>query len=98
MRKVKHYAGYGTVMMGKVNDGAARLHVRVEGNHEQGLRPYYCIDEYFLFRWIVSRFDKSVPDAVAFLRMHPTVRTEDGYIQRDGLSVETCDYYIDWEG
>lgn len=98
MRKVKHFAGYGTVSMGRVNDGAARLHVRVEGNHERGLIPYDEQDYGLIFRWIVKRFIKTIPDELAFCRMDPTVRTDDGYIRRDGLSVETCDYYIDWEG
>ena len=95
MRKVKHFAGYGTVMMGKVNDGAARLHVRVEGNHERGLSSPY-MDAYDVFEWIVKRFDKSIPDAITFTRMHPDIRTEYGYVRRDGLDVDTCDYYINY--
>lgn len=95
MRKVKHFAGYGTVKMGRIKDGAARLHVRVQGNHERGLSSPY-MDAYDVFEWIVSRFDKSIPDAVAFRRLDPSWRTEEGYTREDGLDVDTCDYYINY--
>ena len=40
---IKHYAGYGRVSAKRIKDDAA-LHVRVSGNHEQGLNGagFFC--------------------------------------------------------
>ena len=32
--RIKHWSGYGCVSAKKINDGKAKLHVRVEGFHE----------------------------------------------------------------
>lgn len=93
MRKVKHFAGYGTVMMGKVNDGTARLHVRVEGNHEQGIAvPEW--DEYRLFQWTVGRFVRGMTFE-QWHRLRPVVDIQEDF--RDDAKtgyIDICDYYF----
>lgn len=95
MRKVKHFAGYGTVMMGKVNDGAARLHVRVEGNHEQGIVLDRWQDD-TMFRWIVSRYVKDLTWA-DWYNLRPVIGIADGFRDDPKLGyIDTCDYYFTW--
>ena len=89
MRKIKHFAGYGTVQAGVIKDGSCTLHVRVEGNHERGLKRD---DLYDLYNWFVKRFDKSVPDYESFYKRYPTVRFEWDF----SSSVEAGDYYFDY--
>jgi len=85
--KIKHWAGYGTVNASRINDGVAKLHVRVTGNHEQGLKRY---DEYDLYRWLVKRFDKSVPDYITWMRSMPMIDIREGWTP----DYDTCDYYF----
>lgn len=87
MRKIKHFAGYGTVKAGVIKDGSCTLHVRVEGDHEWGLKRD---DLYDLYNWLVKRFDKSVPDYESFYKRSPTVRFEWDF----NSSVEAGDYYF----
>lgn len=93
MRKVKHFAGYGTVSMGRIKDGSATLHVRVEGNHERGIKVGEW-DEYLLFNWIVSRFDKSL----TFEQWHkkrPIIEIKTGYRDdpKEGF-IDVCNYWF----
>jgi len=85
MRKVKHFTGYGTVMMGRVKDSSCTLHVRVEGNHECGIEKD---DEWLLYCWIVRRFDKNVPNYHDWYLSHPVINIYSG-IKGD---TDTCDY------
>lgn len=92
MRKIKHFAGYGTVRAGKIEDSGCTLHVRVEGNHEQGLRMNQ-FDTYGICRWLVMRFDKTVTDAVEWSRKHPLIDIFSHYVlDREGNYVERCEY------
>lgn len=87
MRKIKHFAGYGTVMAGVVKDNSCKLHVRVEGNHERGLKRDDMSD---LYHWLVKRFDKTVPDELTWLRTYPKVEFEWDF----SGPVDACDYYF----
>lgn len=93
MRKVKHFAGYGTVAMGKIDDGTARLHVRVEGNHEWGLQ----VDEsdlHTLYTWIVSRFRKDLTFE-EWYRLRPLVSVVPNWRTDPAAGmIDTCDYYF----
>lgn len=92
MRKIKHFAGYGTVTAGKVKDNSCKLHVRVEGNHEWGL---VRDDPYDLCKWLVMRFDKSVTDAVEWTRSRPIIDIHPDFrMDPSGGFVDTCDYYF----
>jgi len=85
--RIKHFAGYGTVNAVKVNDGTAKLHVRVTGLHEWGLRRD---DEYDLYTWLVKRFDKSAPDYPEWHRLRPLIDIREGWTPE----YDTCDYYF----
>ena len=91
---IKHYAGYGRVNAKRVKDDAT-LHVRVSGNHEQGL---YRNDLYDLYNWLVKKFDKTVPDFADWYRAarskyDQVVEIHDGYeTAPDGRTEEVCDY------
>lgn len=85
MRKVKHYCGYGTVMVGKIKDNSVKLHVRVEGNHEWGIESH---DEWLLYCWLVRRFDKNVPEYRDWYLSHPIIDVQSGTTN----GIETCDY------
>ena len=90
--KIKHWAGYGCVNARKISDGSCTLHVRVEGNHEQGL---IRSDSYDLYNWLVKRFDKSVPDVTTWLKSHPLVDLRPDFRTDPVLGViDTCDYYF----
>lgn len=59
--KIKHYAGYGTVEIKRINttkfDGRKAITVAVYGNHEYGLlRPFY--DPWCIHNWIGKKFAK----------------------------------------
>ena len=85
MRKIKHFAGYGTVMAGKVKDKTCTLHIHVEGNHERGIDTH---DDWLLYCWLVRRFDKNVPEYRDWYLSSPDIRVIPGI--RD--DVITCDY------
>ena len=91
--KIKHFAGYGCVLARKCKDSTpSMLHIKVEGNHEQGL---YRNDTYDLYYWLVRRFDKNVQPyhewimSRPLIDIHPSWRTDINH----GM-VETCDYYF----
>ena len=92
--KIKHYAGYGTVMANKISkkvkDGICTLKIHVEGNHEWGL---VRDDVYDLCNWLVKRFDRSFTDYRSILDM----RYEDGYKRSGNIDVEYCDYTFRYE-
>jgi len=91
--KIKHFAGYGCVSARKVKDGTPfTLHIRVEGNHEWGIARE---DEYDLYRWLVCRFDKAVPDYPTWHRSHPIIEVKPGWKTDPVLGmIDTCDYYF----
>ena len=94
MRKIKHWQGYGTVKAGVVKDGSCTLHIRVEGNHEQGIDVAERADPYdILYRWLVKRFDKNAPDYWTWARSC-NIQRINGYKRIDGVDTETCDYYF----
>ena len=84
--KIKHWQGYGTVDARKIKDGA-KLHIRVSGNHEWGLRRD---DEYDLFNWLIRKFDKSIPDYMTWHRMRPIIDIQEGW----NAETDYCDYYF----
>ena len=88
--KIKHWQGYGTVEAIKVKDSSCDLHVKVTGNHEYGLERN---DTYDAFSWLVKRFKKNIGDDDRVIK---NMRLVSGYEKKDGLSVETCDYYFDF--
>lgn len=85
MRKIKHFAGYGTVNAGKIKDNTCTLHIRVEGNHEWGIDTH---DEWILYCWLVRRFDKHVPEYRDWYLSRPAIDIHPGW---DNETV-TCDY------
>ena len=90
--RIRHWAGYGCVNARRINDGAAKLHIRVEGIHEQGL---IRSDSYDLYNWLVKRFDRSVPDVTTWLKSHPLVDLRPGWRNDPKLGyIDTCDYYF----
>lgn len=93
MRKVKHWSGYGTVKAEKIPEtGKHVLHVRVIGNHEQGLRPRW---NDLAYDWLVHRFDRSAPDRYDPTRMGVTY--EEGFVQDPEeplLWHESCEFYF----
>ena len=93
MRKIKHFAGYGTVKVGAVKDSSCTLHVRVEGNHEWGI---VRDDDYTLYNWLVKRFDKTVPDYPEWHRQLFDITIHPDLIRNDpsGVYTDTCDYYF----
>ena len=80
-RKIKHWAGYGTVRAEKVNDVCRGLHVRVVGDHERGLRPRWNDTAY---DWLVHRFDKNAPE-----RYDPRTM---GVLYEEGFTSERNEY------
>lgn len=94
--RIKHWAGYGCVNAKRINDGAAKLHVRVEGNHEFGLtRPKW--DNYTVYNWLVKRFDKEVPAYEEWSQNRPLIDFKEDF-RMDPKSpvsyVEIVDYYF----
>ena len=88
--KIKHWQGYGCVTAKKVKDNSCTLHIRVEGNHEWGLRRD---DDYDLFRWIVKRFDKTIDDDYFKWKSSLiNLQIEDGWDEK--TKTDICDYYF----
>ena len=90
--KVKHFAGYGSVNVLKIDrvdrNGIVSLHLRVFGNHECGIERR---DPYDVVRWIGTRCDKNLTDS----RQVININTEDYYVRNNNhLDEEVCDYYI----
>lgn len=94
MRKIKHFAGYGTVKAGVIKDNSCTLHIRVEGNHERGIMVRRD-DESLLYTWLVKRFDKSVPDFSEWYARRPIidVRSSFRFDPVEGY-VDICNYYF----
>lgn len=86
--RIKHWAGYGCVNAQRIKNASCTLHVRVQGDHERGLRRD---DDYDLFYWLVKRFDKKVTDYAEWHKKNPKV-----YIIEwtDKEFHDTCDYYF----
>ena len=91
--KIKHWAGYGCVNARKINDGAAKLHVRVEGDHERGVKRDIW-DAPLLCNWLVKRFDKSVTDTAEWCRSQPLIDCKADFRNDPNGYVEVVDYYF----
>lgn len=92
--RIKHWAGYGTVNAKRVNDGAAKLHVRVEGLHECGLERGTW-DTTLLYNWLVKRFDKTAPEYLDWMRSHPLIDTKTDFRNDPKIGyIEVVDYYF----
>lgn len=90
--RIKHWSGYGSVNAVRINDGTAKLHIRVSGNHERGL---HRADPYDLYHWLVRRFDRSVPDYLTWSRSAPLIDADESFCKApDGSYVDSCDYYF----
>ena len=91
--KIKHFAGYGSVQATRVKDKKHTLHIQVRGNHEWGLRRDDQID---LFRWLVSRFDKSFKDFtwVEWQKLQPRVEIVESFDY--DKKEDVCDYIFDY--
>lgn len=70
--KIKHWQGYGCVDAKKVSRTDDTLVIHVWGMHEYGLER---TDEYDVFEWLVSKFDKTRKD----YRDIVSVSTDDYY-------------------
>ena len=92
--RIKHFAGYGCVNARRIKDNTATLHVRVEGNHEQGVTlPSW--QTYLLYNWLVRRFDKDAPSAIDWLHLRPIIEIHSDFRTDPKLGViDTCDYYF----
>ena len=92
--RIKHWSGYGTVLARKINDGQAKLHVRVEGLHERGVKRDTW-DTTLLYSWLVKRFDKEVPDYLDWVRNHPLIDCKEDFRMDPKVGyVEIVDYYF----
>lgn len=92
--KIKHWSGYGTVLARKINDGQAKLHVRVEGDHERGVKRDVW-DTSLLYIWLVKRFDKEVPEYSEWVQNRPLIDcTTDFRMDPKVGYVEIVDYYF----
>lgn len=89
--KIKHWQGYGTVSAQKIPDKKCTLHIRVTGNHEWGLVRN---DSYDLYKWLVKRFDRNVPDFLEWNNRLRDIRYVEGETVVNGLDTDTCDYYF----
>ena len=91
--RIKHFAGYGCVTATKCPDSTtSMLHIKVQGNHEWGIVRE---DEYDLYHWLVSRFDKNVADYPDWHRSHPIIEIRPGWRADPKLGyIDTCDYYF----
>lgn len=89
--KIKHWQGYGTVEAVKVKDFTCDLHIKVTGNHEYGLERN---DTYDVFRWLVKRFKRNIGNDD---RIIENMKLISGYEKQNGISVEVCDYYINFK-
>ena len=91
--RIKHWAGYGTVTARKINDGS-KLHVRVEGMHERGVARETW-DTSLLYKWLVNRFDKNVPEYLEWIRTSPLIDcTTDFRMDPKQGYIEVVDYYF----
>lgn len=98
--KIKHWSGYGTVKATKVarinyNEGVRILHIKVEGNHERGLKLNEC-DTYVVFNWLVKKFDKRVDNKVINMLSFSAVSEFECAKNEYGF-IEVCDYYIKYK-
>lgn len=91
--RIRHFSGYGTVTATKCKDSTpSMLHIRVQGNHEQGVVRE---DDYDLYNWLVKRFDKSVVDYLEWHRSVPIIEIRPGWRRDPKLGfIDTCDYYF----
>ena len=89
--KIKHWAGYGCVEAKRIPNKSCTLHVRVAGNHEWGLVRN---DSYDLYKWLVKRFDRNVPDFLEWNNQLQDIRYVEGETVVNGLDTDTCDYYF----
>jgi len=70
--KIKHFSGYGNVQATKVSkttrDGVTTMVIEVKGNHERGINlGEEGWRHYDIYKWLLSKFDKSVKDDNAIL-------------------------------
>lgn len=92
--RIKHWAGYGCVNARKINDGQAKLHVRVEGDHERGVKRDTW-DTFLLYNWLVKRFDKTAPEYLDWMRSHPIIDTTSNFRNDPKIGyIEVVDYYF----
>ena len=92
--RIKHWSGYGCVNARKINDGQAKLHVRVEGIHERGVKRDTW-DASLLCNWLVKRFDKSVTDTAEWYKKHPVIDCTENFRMDPKVGyVEVVDYYF----
>lgn len=87
--KAKHWAGYGSVTVTKLEKKEHLLTVRVIGNHERGLRPLWNDTAY---DWLVHRFDRNAPERYDTKTM--AVLYEEGFTDtpnKYGNYTEQCD-------
>lgn len=91
--RIKHWAGYGCVTATKCKDSTPfTLHIKVQGNHEQGIVRE---DEYDLYNWLVRRFDRDVQDYPYWHKLRPIIEVRPGWRTDPKLGyLETCDYYF----
>ena len=88
--KIKHWQGYGSVNAFKVKDNSCDLHIKVVGNHEWGIERD---DRYDAFNWLVKKFNKNIGDDDRIIK---DMRLVSGSEKKDGLDVDTCDYYFNF--
>ena len=89
-RKIKHFAGYGSVHAKKIAGSKEFLHIKVWGNHECGLERK---DNYDVWNWLVKRFAKNMGE-YSWGKIKDCI-TELSWIKDDyGCDVEVCDYMI----
>ena len=89
--KIKHFTGYGFVNATKIKDPNCTLHIRVEGDHEQGLKRD---DLYDVFNWLIKRFDKRMKEVsyADFHNLYPSMQVY--YSDPYGY---VCEYMINYE-
>lgn len=95
--RIKHWSGYGLVNAKKINDGKATLHIRVEGDHEMGVKrePW---DDSLLYSWLVKRFDPTVASYATWVRSIPLIDcTSDFRMDPKKGYVEIVDYYFHYD-
>lgn len=93
MRKIKHFANYGTVKAGlvsrEITNNAVELHIKVQGNHEMGIERN---DPYDIANWLINRFDKVFAEKHCY-RDITSVNTQCSYENGE----EVCDYHITYK-
>lgn len=87
--KIKHWQGYGSVEAKKISfkteNGIAKMHIKVKGNHEWGI---HRDDPYDIANWLIKKLDKTFKDYRTITSLH----LEDGFEN----GIETCDYFIEY--